>query len=128
MTKPILVDTDVLVDFLRGQPQAVAYLKAQSAHVILSAVVVAELYAGVKDGAELQRLDQFLAIFSVAPVTAEVARAAGLYKRDYYGSHRIGLADAIVAATAETQQADLKTLNTKHFPMFAGLQPPYVKT
>ena len=127
MKRPILLDTDVLVDFLCGYPAAVAYVKAQADRILLSAVVSAELYAGVRDSDELARLDEFLSLFRVAPVTADLARSAGLYKRDYHRSHGVGLADAIVAATAETERADLKTFNTKHYPMLKGLKPPYMK-
>lgn len=127
MKNPILLDTDVLVDFLRGQPAAVAYVKAHADRVILSPIVAAELYAGVRDGEELARLDELLAPFPVIPVTAELARSAGLYKRDYYASHGTGLADALIAATAEAQQAELKTLNVRHYPMLKGLKPPYAK-
>ena len=41
--------------------------------------------------------------------------------------HEVGLADAVIAATAESLGAELKTLNVKHFPMLKGLKPPYVK-
>jgi hypothetical protein len=121
------LDTDVLVDFLRGHSDAVAYVKAQSERVILSAVVAAELYAGVRDGEELERLDELLSLFPVLPVTAELAKSAGLYQRDYQKSHGTGLADAIIAATVAAQGAELKTLNVKHYPMLKGLKPPYVK-
>ena len=127
MKRPILLDTDVLVDFLRGYPAAVAYVKAQADRILLSAVVSAELYAGVRDSDELAQLDEFLSLFRVAPVTADLARSAGLYKRDYHRSHGVGLADAIVAATAETERTELKTFNTKHYPMLKGLKPPYMK-
>ena len=127
MKRPILLDTDVLVDFLRGYPAAVAYVKAQADRILLSAVVSAELYAGVRDADELTQLDEFLSLFRVAPVTADLARSAGLYKRDYHRSHGTGLADAILAATAETERAELKTFNTKHYPMLKGLKSPYVK-
>ena len=43
-------------------------------------------------------------------------------------SHGLGLAGAIVAATADAEGADLKTLNVKHYPMFKGLKPAYRKT
>jgi predicted nucleic acid-binding protein len=128
MKKPVLVDTDVLVDFLRGQSEAVAYVRAHADRTILSAIVAAELYAGVKDSEELERLDAFLSLFPIVPVTAALARRAGLYKRDYQKSHGVGLADAVIAATAEAEQADLKTLNIKHYPMLKGLKPPYVKS
>lgn len=127
MKKPILLDTDVLVDFLRGQSKAVAYVKAHSGDIMLSAVVVGELYAGVKGDEELEKLDNLVSLFPVVPVTRELARSGGLYKRAYCKSHGVGLADAIMAATAESQGADLKTLNSKHYPMLKGLKPPYHK-
>ncbi len=127
MTKKFLVDTDVLIDYLRGNDKAVNYVKAHSRQIILSTVSVAELYAGVRDGEERKELDEFVGLFTILPVTVETARVGGLYKRDYFKSHRIGLADALIAAAAKTNNADIKTLNTKHFPMFKYLKPPYQK-
>lgn len=125
--KPILLDTDVLVDFLRGHPAAIQFVTAQAGRIILSAIVTAELYAGVRDESELAQIDELVSLFSVIPVTAELARSAGLHKRDYQASHGVGLADALIAATAEAEQAELATLNTKHYPMLKALKPPYVK-
>ena len=128
MRRHVLVDTDVMVDFLRGHPKAVALVQAQSAQIILSSIVAAELYAGVRGDEELSTLDSLIQLFRIVPVSPELARAAGLYKRDYAKSHGIGLADAIVAATAQAENADLKTHNTKHYPMIKGLKPAYTKT
>ena len=128
MARPVLPDTDVLVDFLRGHPKAVALVQTHSARLILSSLVVAELYAGVKGDRELHTLDSLVSLFRVVPVSCDLARAGGLYKNEYARSHGTGLADAIVAATVEAENADLKTLNTKHYPMFRGLQPAYTKT
>jgi len=127
MARSILLDTDILVDFLRGNSKAVAFINAQSARIILSAIVVAELYAGVKGEAEQIVLDNFVSIFRVVPVSAEIAKVGGLYKRDFGKSHGVGLADAILAATAEAENAELKTLNRKHYPMLKGLMPAYTK-
>ncbi len=128
MAGSILLDTDVLVDFFRGYRKAVAFINAQSDRIILSSIVVAELYAGVKGDAEQTSLENFVSIFRVVPVSAEIAKVAGLYKRDYGKSHGVGLADAILAATAQTENAELKTLNTKHYPMLKdSIKPPYKK-
>ena len=130
MSKPILVDTDVLIDFLRGREQAVSFVKLESDRIILSSIVVAELYAGVrggKDDTEQTALERFLALFRIVPVTASIARLGGLYKRDYGKSHGISLADAVVAATATLENAELKTLNVKHYPMFSSIEPAYRK-
>jgi predicted nucleic acid-binding protein len=127
MAKPVLIDTDVMVDFLRGRPQAVTLVREHSVQVILSSIVTAELYAGTKGEEELRTLDALISLFRVVPVSSDLARAGGLYRKAYGKSHGVGLADAIIAATAEAEGADLKTLNTKHYPMFKGLRPAYTK-
>jgi predicted nucleic acid-binding protein len=127
MAKAILLDTDVLVDFFRGYSKAVAFVNANSSRIILSAIVIAELNAGVKGDAEQATIEKFVSLFRVIPLGVEIAKAGGLYKRDYGKSHGVGLADAILAATAELENAELKTLNTKHYPMLKGLSPAYTK-
>ena len=126
MMKKILVDTDVLVDFLRGNEKALSFMKNHAEEIILSSIVVAELYAGIRTNEE-DKLDRLISLFPVIPLTSEIARYGGFFKRDFHKSHGIGLADALIAATAESQGATLKTLNTKHYPMLKGLKPPYRK-
>lgn len=128
MQKPILVDTDVMVDYLRGHHRAVALIKRHSRRIVLPGIVAAELYAGVRGEEELAALDRFVGLFRIVPVSAGIARAGGLYCRDYAKSHGVGPADAVVAATADAENADLVTLTVKHYPMFKGLKPAYRKT
>lgn len=127
MEKPLLLDTDVLVDFFRGLDKAVAFINQYNDRIILSPIVVAELYSGVKGETEQIFLGHFISLFRVVPIDAAIGRAGGLYRRDYGKSHGVGLADAILAATAEAENAELKTLNTKHYPMFKNLKPAYKK-
>ena len=130
MSKPFLVDTDVLIDFLRGREQAVSFVNLESDRIIVSSIVVAELYAGARGGendTEQSTLERFLSLFRIVHVTVAIARLGGLYKRDYGRSHGVSLADAVVAATATLENAALKTLNVKHYPMFNAIQPAYRK-
>jgi predicted nucleic acid-binding protein len=50
-----------------------------------------------------------------------------LFRRDYGKSHGVGLADALIAASAEMRGAVLVTLNRKHFPMLPTVIVPYQK-
>jgi predicted nucleic acid-binding protein len=43
MAHPLLIDTDVLIDYLRDYPAAVSDVEAQQAHFLISVVTVAEL-------------------------------------------------------------------------------------
>jgi predicted nucleic acid-binding protein len=128
MTDRLLLDTDVLIDYLRGRPEAVSYLSSVTDQLMLSAITVTELYAGVREGTERVKLDAFITAFEVIPIEVEVARKGGLYRRDYRRSHSTGLGDALIAATAEIQQATLVTLNKKHFPMLTTVIVPYQKS
>ena len=125
---PLLIDTDVLIDYLRDRPEAVSYLENLTEPLLISAVTVAELYAGVRDGAEHLALDSFIRAFEIVAVEAEIAVKGGLYRRDYSKSHNTGLADALIAATAEIMNAKLVTLNKKHFPMLSDIITPYQKS
>ncbi|MGB9499860.1 MAG: type II toxin-antitoxin system VapC family toxin [Dissulfuribacterales bacterium] len=127
MERSFLLDTDVLIDFFRGYNKAVSFINRYTSRIILSSIGVAEVYAGAKEGVEQTLLENFVSLFRVVPVTAEIAKAGGFYKRDYGKSHGIGLADAIIAATSEAEDAELKTLNIKYYPMIKGLTPVYKK-
>ena len=123
----LLLDTSILVDYLRNWPAAVAYVEATVEQQVLSAIVVAELYGGVRDGTERTRLTALVAAYTVLPVTAGLAVDGGLLWRRYRPSHGVGLADALLAATALAQGATLVTLNSKHFPMLPDVLVPYQK-
>ena len=127
MKSPLLVDTDVMVDYLRGNKTALPFVQYHAGRIILSSIVVAELYAGVKGDKEQTALDEVVSLFRIVPVTTEIAKTGGLLRRDFGKSHGVGLADAIIAATARMENAELGTLNVKHYPMFPNLKPTYVK-
>jgi hypothetical protein len=122
---PLLIDTDVLIDYLRGKQEAVDYVDNLTAPLFLSVITVAELYAGVRDGAERTKLDAFINAFSTVPLDREIGVTGGLYRRDYGKSHGTGLADALIAATARLHSLTLVTLNKKHFPMLTSIIVPY---
>ena len=124
MSAGLLFDTDVLIDYLRGQPQAVRFLENASGRTCMSAISIGELYAGVREGRERLALKAFLAAFEVVSIDASIAEQGGLICRDYRKSHGVGLADALIAATAELNGLELVTLNRKHFPMLKSVVVP----
>lgn len=127
MAKNLLIDTDVLIDYLTGQEDAVAFLESLLQPMFISSITVAELYSGVRDGKERVILDDFIEAFGVVPLTADIAQKGGLYRRDFGKSHGVGLADSVIAATAEAINVTLVTLNQKHYPMVTNLLIPYRK-
>ncbi|MBP6016591.1 MAG: type II toxin-antitoxin system VapC family toxin [Candidatus Promineofilum sp.] len=120
-----LLDTDILIDYIRARAQAVKFVDNLEGELLVSAVTVAELYAGARDDTEQQRLDDLFSAFSFIPVDKTIAKQGGRYRYQYGKSHGTGLMDALIAATAETEGATFVTFNRRHFPMIVDLQVPY---
>ncbi len=123
----LLADTDVLIDFLRGNEKAVELIRENSENILISPITITELYSGARNENERNQLDSFLALFQIIPADGEIAKVAGQLKREYSKSHNLGLADCLIAATAIASNAKLMTLNVKHFPMFKNLGAAYIK-
>ena len=127
MAVSLLVDTDVLIDFFRGVPPAACFFQKQSQEIAFSTITIAEIYAGIRSATEQAIIERTMALFPIFPVAPDIARKAGALKRAFGSSHGVGLADAVIAATAQHQGLSLVTLNVNHFPMFKGLKPAYKK-
>ena len=125
MPELLLVDTDVAVEYLRGRPEAVAWLEGSRERLLLSVITLAELHAGLRGEDERRRVETFLLAFEPVPVTPEIARQGGRFQRDRRPSHGTSLPDALIAATADARDAVLVTFNAKHFPMLEDVQVPY---
>lgn len=127
--KPALLDTDLLIDYLRKHPSAAALFDKLPEDCAISTLSVAELHAGVREGAERNALDILLSTFSHIDLSAGIAAQGGLLRRDWGKSHGVGLNDALIAATAIHTERVLLTLNARHFPMLGRgrLVVPYKK-
>lgn len=121
----VLLDTCILIDYLRGRPDAIGFVEALDGPPVVSALTVAELFAGVRDGRERAELDRLTAACRVVPLDANLATEGGLLFRRFRASHGIDLIDALIAASALSVEAPLATLNRKHFPMLRQLIVPY---
>jgi predicted nucleic acid-binding protein len=115
----------VLIDHLRGLAPASDYVAALEEQPACSEVSRIEIIQGLRS-AERDDAETLFSLIEWIPVGEQIARRAGALGRRWRTSHPgIGIADLAVAATAEQLAAPLATRNVKHFPMFAGLQPPY---
>lgn len=122
-----LVDTSVLIDYLRGHRGAFELLEGERADAPLHASEITrlEVLAGMRP-AEEDATRLLLSTLVWHPVDAVVAEEAGALGRRWLPSHHtIDAADFAVAATAIRYGSRLLTRNVRHFPMFAGLQVPY---
>ncbi|MBA3372094.1 MAG: type II toxin-antitoxin system VapC family toxin [Euzebyaceae bacterium] len=123
----VLVDTSILIDYLRGHQGARDLLDEERAAGTLHASEITrlEVLAGMRAAEEYQTRS-LLSTLRWHPVDAEVAEKAGELGRAWLPSHRgIDSADLAVAATAFLLDARLLTMNVRHFPMYPGMSRPY---
>ncbi len=123
----MLIDTDVLIDFLRGLEPAKNFVADLPDQVYVSVITVAELHVGVRNGKERTSLTELLDTFEIISLDAYLAAEGGLLRRDYGKSHGVGLNDALIAATAIKNRLQLVTLNAKHYPTIKNMLVPYQK-
>jgi predicted nucleic acid-binding protein len=123
--KQLLLDTNIVIDLLRGRAPAKQWILNSRTELLLSTASVAELYAGVHNQQQKNQVERLIPSLTLVGISAEVAKQAGLYKGRYFKSHGTDIIDAIIAATAELHSLQLVTMNTKHFPMFPKLKRPY---
>ena len=122
-----VVDTSVLIDYLRGHEGAAGVLEGEreAAPLHASEITRLEVLAGMRE-AEEEATRSLLSTLVWHSVDAEVAEEAGaLGRRWLAGHHTIDGADLAIAATVIRSGARLLTRNVRHFPMFADLRPPY---
>ena len=123
-----LLDTSVLVDYLRGVPASRDVLSSAPGPGDLaaaSALTRVELAIGLRPR-ERRRTDALVAAIQWWPVDLEIIDEADSLARRYGPSHSgIDAVDYCVAATARVHGLELMTLNVRHFPMFPGLQAPW---
>jgi predicted nucleic acid-binding protein len=121
-----ILDSSVLIDVSRGRADASAYLHAAAEAGELWSVtpVRTELWAGARPD-EIALIASLLGRLRWQDVTISIADLAGQYASRYRRTHHISFIDLALAAATTELEADLATLNIRHFPMFPDLQPPY---
>lgn len=120
-----LLDTSVLIDFLRGHPGAVGVVSSLDVPPVSSEICRVELFQGLRPTEEEDAAALALLIEWIPVVEPIAVRAAELGRRWPPSHSGIGVADLIIAATAELTDSQLLTLNVRHFPMVEGLRPAY---
>jgi predicted nucleic acid-binding protein len=116
----LLLDTTVLIDVLRRRGNALTLIAeaAEAGHDLgTSAINVAEVHSGLR-GNEGIAAREFLETLECYPVTASIAGRGGDLRNEWARKGiSIGLADAVIAATALEHGLVLVTDNRKDFPM-----------
>src|SRR5437868_11143829 len=112
-----LIDSDIMVDFTRGNPKAADYLDSLGGACLLSSITALELIAGAHSQRQVNDLDFMISAYEQVAPTTHIARRAYYLMKTHAKSAGLRTLDALIAATALEEGLTLATKNRKHFQM-----------
>lgn len=120
----VVVDSSILIDYFRTNAGVMVDLadayEAEELVLLVPTIVVFELWKGksMQSSRQRRKVAEFVRKLMLVPLTGAMARKAGrLERRDIAVGN-----DALVAATALVEKAQLATLNGKDFVEVRGLK------
>jgi len=124
----LLLDTDVLIEVLRGSPQAGRWLEGLGNQRIgISVLTRMEILQGARDRREQEALIAQLNDYHMVLLEAGDSEQALRWFEDYHLSHGVGIMDCLIAASALRVGKPLYTFNVKHYRVIpeVNIQQPY---
>ena len=122
-----LLDTNICVALIKGNPAAVAKFDPKSKECYLSTIVLAELYKGVYCSRQIEtnfrKVNQFIREMEIVPFDGDAAAEFGIIQGELKRIGRpTGELDALIAAVARVRGDIVVTHNTRDFINIPGLQ------
>lgn len=114
----ILLDTDYVIDFLRGKESVreLIFSLLEENNAYISILTVYELYAGMRTGEE-QATGDFIQACRIEPITPDIAKKAGIFRfTQRQRGITLSIVDCIIAETARVNNHLVATMNKKHYP------------
>ena len=108
-----LLDSNILIDVLKGETKALAWLNANGTEAAISVITWIEVLVGCSnEDSERDIVQRWLDGFQRIDLDGAIASRAVVLRRE----RRLKVPDAIILATAQCQRRCLVSRNTKDFP------------
>lgn len=112
----MIFDTDVLIWALRGNPKAAKAID-DCEECFISAITYMELIQGARNKVEQKTIKDFLSAldFQTLPINENISLRATVFMEEFCLKSGMGLADALIFATANEHTMTLCSANKKHY-------------
>lgn len=119
-----IVDTDILIDVALQTREAIDCLDEieQISSLAISVITQMELFVGCRNKTELRKTERFLQRFRILRLNEQISDTAIYLLHQYRLSHGLAIPDALIAATALTQNQDFITKNQHDYRFISGLR------
>ncbi|MFH0874370.1 MAG: PIN domain-containing protein [archaeon] len=124
MKESILIDTDIIIDLLRGyEPSKLFFneIMQNNFDAYISVVSIMELNSGTstKSTEEQVRIQKIVDLFKTITINPQIAQLAGFIVRDY----AFAFPDALIASSFLNSKLNcLVTRNIKHFEKIKNIK------
>jgi predicted nucleic acid-binding protein len=119
----VIFDTNILIELYRGNVKVKEEIELLDSNVFyISSITAAEFMVGAKDKADLKKIEKQLNKYTTIPINTEISEIFIDLFKALTLSHRPGIADTLIAATALYYHIPLYTYNKKHFQFIPGIQ------
>lgn len=121
--KVVLCDTDVMIEFYRGNQEIITELKnIGQEYIAISYITAGELIFGAFNKRDLTKLKKDIEHIALFDIDNKICEIFIDLLIKYTLSHHLAVPDGFIAATAIANDVELFTLNKKDFKFITGLK------
>ena len=122
----MIIDTDVLIWYLRGNTKAKEIVE-NNIPFSISVVTYMEIIQGMKNKDEFKLFQKQMLRWNtkIIQIDQEISSRAMFYVQEYSLSHSMMLADGLIAATVVQNSEILLTANDKHYKFIPTIECKY---
>ncbi len=116
-----LIDTDILIDWLRGKKTVVRFFRETKGVLYYSSITRKELLVGCNNTSEKAKILNLLRTMRIVRVDPVIALKASEFLNKY-PNNPLYKSDSLIAATACVKKMFFVTRNRKHFEFIEEVQ------
>ena len=123
MAQPVVIDTDILIDFGRDRKDAVQTMELleKNYQLTTSVITAMELYSGCRSKKDIKKVEELIADLHIRLVSKSISERAYDLMKKFRSSHGVEINDMLIAATAIETGAKMISKNQKHYQFLPGL-------
>jgi tRNA(fMet)-specific endonuclease VapC len=119
----VIFDTNILIELYRGNTNVKHQIEQmQSGVFYISSITYAEFMVGAKDKTDFSKIEKQLNKYTIISINTEINDIFLDLFKNLTLSHRPGIADTLIAATALYYHLPVYTLNKKDFQFIPGIE------
>ena len=123
MAQPVVIDTDILIDFGLDKEDAVKSMSMleENFELSISVITAMELYSGCRSKRDIKKVEELIADLRIQFLSKSISERAYELMKKFRSSHGVEINDMLISATAIVTEAKMISKNQKHYQFLPGL-------